>query len=115
MQKQLIDYEEESIQPKQDFSISESVRNATYRMIQPDLPRRRQEVFEVIITRPDGITAREIEGILHRKHHTFSGRISELYNKNGKYGDKQFIEPCGVEYYPDDEGKMQPFTKWRVI
>ena len=110
MQKQLIDYEEEP----HVFSISESVRNATFKRIQPDLPRRRQEVFEIIIVNP-GITGRGIEGILHRNHHTFSGRISELYNKNGKYGDKQYIEPCGVDYFPDAEGKMQPFTKWRVI
>lgn len=115
MQKQIIDFSEDENKPKPDLSISESVRNATFRRIQPDLPRRRQKIFEIIIANPDGITAREIEEILHRKHHTFSGRISELYNKDGKYGDKQYIKPCGVEYYPDEEGKMQPFTKWRAL
>lgn len=117
MQKVLFEYDKkEQLKPEftEKISISESVRNATYQMIKPDLPRRRQEIFAVIIANP-GITARKIEGIVHRRHHTFSGRISELYNKNGKYGDKQYIEPCGVEYYPDDEGKMQPFTKWRPV
>ena len=99
-----------------DISISESVRNATFRNIQHDLPRRRKEIYEIILMHPEGISSRGIskQHLKGKRIHTFSGRISELYNKNFKYGDKQFIEPCGVEYYPDDEGNMQPYTKWRA-
>ena len=99
------------------ISVSESVRNATFQKIKHDLPRRRKQIYEIILMHPEGISSRGISEIhLNNKRiHTFSGRISELYNKNFKYGPKQFIEPCGVEYYPDDDGSMQPYTKWRAV
>ena len=125
MQQKLFDEKDDSwvkgynraISNSSDLSISESVRNATFNNIQHDLPRRRQEIYEIILMHPEGICSRAIsEKHLHGKRiHTFSGRISELYNKDFKYGSQQFIEPCGVEYYPDDEGKMQPYTKWRPV
>lgn len=99
---------------KPRFSVSESVRNATFESIVDELPQRRQEIFEVILAHPNGITAYEIKKILHRSHNSFSGRITELYNKDGKYGDYQFIEPCGVDYCPSVDGKMRAFTIWRV-
>ena len=114
MQRNIDEYIELKNNHKSHFNISESVRNATFNSIFDELPQRRQEIFEIILNHPDGITAHEIEEILDRKHHTFSGRITELYNKNGKYGDKQYIEPCGVDYCPSVDGKMRAFTRWRV-
>ena len=114
MQRNLEDYEKSKPVANNVFNVSEAVRNATFESIKDELPRRRQEIFEIILVNP-GITGYEIKGKLHRSHSSFSGRISELYNKNGKYGDKQYIEPCGVDYYPSIDGKMHAFTKWKAI
>ena len=117
-QQRLFDeHDADAFENQPGISISESVRNATFRNIKPDLPRRRQEIYEIILLHPEGICSRKIsEEHLHGKRiHTFSGRISELYNRTLKYGTQQLIEPCGVSYYPDDDGRMQPYTKWRTI
>ena len=119
MQQRLIDeYElnKEALDNHMGLSISESVRNATFNSIKGDLPRRRKEIYEIILMHPEGICSRAIseKHLKGKRIHTFSGRISELYNKYFKYGSQQLIEPCGVSYYPDDDGRMQPYTKWRA-
>lgn len=115
MQQTLFDIDNKEADLEPGFSISESVRNATFKSIKHDLPRRRQEIYEIILMHPEGICSRAIseEHLNGKRIHTFSGRISELFNKDYKYGSQQLIEPCGVSYYPDDEGHMQPYTKWR--
>ena len=108
MQKVLFDYDKkEQLTPS--FSIGESVRNATYQMIKPDLPEKRQRVFEVILAHPEGICAKDVRDTLHWGIQSISGRVSELHQS-----DPPLIEACGVTYLPDSDGKMYPNTIWRA-
>ena len=104
MQNSLYDFEE-----KPQMSIGKAVRNATYQMIKPDLPEKRQRVYEVILAHPDGICAKEIRKKLGWGIQSISGRVSELHQS-----DPPLIEACGIKYLPDFDGKMYPNTLWRV-
>ena len=103
MQNSLYDFEEES-----KINISESVRNATYQMIKPDLPEKRQRVYEVILAHPDGITNKQIASILRWPINCVTGRVAELRDK------EHLVEAAGTKPMPDYEGKVHPNTIWRA-
>jgi len=118
-------YEDENDELKPEFgvkpkvSISESIRNVTWHeKVEPEITKRQQEIYEIILNHPEGISSRGIEEIIHRELHCFSGRLTELANPKGydkrPYHSPPLIEECGVDYHPDDEGRMTPYTKYRV-
>ena len=97
MQKQLIDYEEESSTP-----IGTSVRNATYQMIKPDLPDKRQRVYEIILQHPEGVTRKQIAKALGWPINCVTGRVTELRDKEG------LIRESGTTSAPCYDGRMYP-------
>lgn len=101
MQNSLYDFEEK-------IPIGESVRNATYQIIKPDLPEKRQRVYEIILAHPKGITSKDIAKALKWPINCITGRVSELRDK------EQLIEAVGIQSMPDYEGKMHPNTIWRA-
>lgn len=102
MQNSLYDFEEDTI------PVGEAVRNATYRMIKPDLPEKRQRVYEVILAHPNGITNKDIAKALRWPINCVTGRVAELRDK------EKLIEAVGTKPMPDYEGKVHPNTIWRA-
>jgi len=81
MQKPLSDYLEEENEDELDepvVSIGKSVRNAAYRMIKPELPEKRQRVYEIILSHPDGVTRKQIARELGWPINCVTGRVTEL-------------------------------------
>jgi len=110
--------EEEKL--SQSGIVSESVRNQQFYDIAEELPDRQQMIFEIILEHsPKGISSMGIHRLTKKPLHTFSGRLSELANPKGKekvpYCNPPLIEACGVEIYPDHDGRMRRYTKYRVI
>ena len=103
MQNSLYDFEEKQVIP-----IGEAVRNATYQMIKPDLPDKRQRVYEVILAHPEGITNKGIAKTLMWPINCVTGRVAELRDK------EQLVEAAGTKPMPDYEGKVHPNTIWRA-
>ena len=101
-------------------NISEFVRDSTFESIKPELAERQLEILKIILLYPaGGISSRGISKHLdNRPLNTFSGRLTELANPKGydkpPYHNPPLIEPCGVEQYPDFEGRMRSYTKYRV-
>lgn len=91
-----------------NFEISEATRNATYKMIQDNLPECRQRVMEVILQHPDGICNKEIALELSWAINSITGRVTELR----KLG---LIESCGTKPMPDHRGRVHPNTLWRAL
>jgi len=101
-------YENENEELKPEFEIGKAVRNATYHQIKPELPEKRQRVFEVILVHPKGITNKQIALELKWPINCVTGRVSELREAG-------FIKADGVKYLPDHEGRMHPNTLWRAL
>jgi len=95
MQKQVDDYlDEESSTP-----IGTSVR---YQMIKPDLPEKRQRVYEVILQHPEGITRKQIAKALGWPINCVTGRVTELRDQEG------LIREAGTTSAPCYDGRMYP-------
>ena len=82
-------------------NIGKATRNATYSMIKPDLPEKRQRVYEVILQHPQGVTRKQIAGELGWPINCVTGRVTELR-------DSGFIIEDGTESAPCYDGRMYP-------
>lgn len=91
-----------------DFSISESVRNATYNMIKPHLPECRQRVYEIILQHPEGICNKQIAIEWGVPINSVTGRVTELREEG-------LVGACGTKAIPDHRGRMHPNTLWRAL
>ena len=83
-------------------------RNATYSLIQQDLPDRRARIFEIILKHPNGVTSKEIAKELGWTINCVTGRISELRDKEG------LICKVGTKLLPSHDGKMYPNSLWGI-
>lgn len=70
--------------------ITDTTRRESYEAAKQDAAARRRVILEILAEHPDGLTAREVAGELHRRGITPSGernfaapRLTELY-KAGK-------------------------------
>lgn len=84
-----------------DIDIGKATRNATYQMIKPKLPEKRQRVYEIIIQNPNGITRKGIAKALGWAINCVTGRVTEL-----KYAG--LIIEDGIEYTSNHDGSMHP-------
>jgi len=101
MQENLYDFIDEEEPP---VEVGKAVRNATYNMIKPKLPEKRQRVYEVILKHPEGITRKKIAREITESGwpiNCVTGRVTELLNSN-------LIKEDGIEYTPSHDGKMYP-------
>jgi len=58
-------------------------RNATFMMIQPELPEKRQKVYNIILSKgKKGVTRKEIASALGWPINCVTGRVTELRDKH---------------------------------
>ena len=76
MQRSLFEEDEDNLE------VGKAIRNATYRMIKPDLPEKRRMVYEVILSNPGGITRKGIARVLGWPINCVTGRVTELRDKH---------------------------------
>lgn len=100
MQQKLFDEYDDDVLEK--VNIGEAVRNATYNMIKPNLPEKRQRVYEVILQHPSGITRKEIAKILGWPINCVTGRVTELRDQ------ERLIVEEGTTPTPCYDGRVYP-------
>lgn len=102
MQQQLLDEYDSDAYHKKGVNIGRAVRNAAYSMIQPDLPDKRQRVYEIILQHPEGITRKQIAKALGWPINCVTGRVTELRD------NEHLIIEAGTEPTPCYDGRMYP-------
>jgi hypothetical protein len=86
-------------------SLSEAVRNESYRKSSDQIGPRQQEVFDLLMTEPRGLTAWELAAKIGRQIYVVRPRITEFAGM-GK------VVPNGVRYHaPTDRNE----TVWCVV
>ena len=93
---------------RQPVNVSEAVRNATFHMIQEELPQNRRLVYERILQFPDGIPNKTLAKELGWPINCVTPRVKELT-------DMGLVEDCGIAYLPDHNGRLHPNTLRRVV
>ena len=99
MQRELFDYIENE---ETNLEVGKAVRNATFQMIQKDLPEKRRLVYEVILANPGGITRKQIAKILGWPINCVTGRVTELRDTHN------LIKEVATVSSPCYDGRMYP-------
>lgn len=107
MQKVLFEYDEkEVLQPQ--FSISESVRNASYHNIKPRIGHEQQMVYTILLQHPEGLTDHEIASLTGLSLSSVNGRRNELMHQ-------RLVKLAGIATYDDENGTLRLRTLWGAI
>ena len=108
MQEKLFDeYDDDIWEKTHKVNIGTAARNATYRMIKPDLPDKRQRVYEAILLltsseHPNGVTRKQIAKHLGWPINCVTGRVTELRDI------EHLIVEEGTELTPCYDGRVYP-------
>lgn len=107
MQKVLFDIDEnETLTPA--FSISKSVRNASYHMVKPRIGHEQQIVYTLLLQHPTGLTDHEIASLSGLSLSSVNGRRNELMQQ-------QLVHPVGIATYDDNNGTLRLRTLWGAL
>lgn len=107
MQKVLFEYDKnEGLQPQ--FSISKSVRNASYQNIKPHIGHEQQIVYTMLLQHPEGLTDHEIAVLTNLSLSSVNGRRNELMHQG-------LVREIGLATYDDENGTLRLRTLWGAI
>ena len=99
----------EEWEKEKSIPVSESVRNANYRMMDDvEVSNCQQLVLDEMLKHPEGINDKGIAVNTGLPLSSVCARRNELV----KMG---LVQAVGVGYYPDYKGRLRPNTMWGVV
>jgi hypothetical protein len=94
---------------EQDISLSKSVRNVNYQMLDDvEISNCQRIVLEEILKHPKGINDKGIAANTGLPLSSVCARRNELMQQG-------LVVSIGVRVYPDYKGRMRPNTLWGIV
>jgi transcription initiation factor IIE alpha subunit len=107
MQKVLFDSDDKGeLHPS--FSISKSIRNASYQNAKPRIGHEQQIVYTMLLQHPEGLTDHEIAELTGLSLSSVNGRRNELMHQ-------KLVRSVGIATYNDNNSTLRLRTLWGAI